>query len=210
MDQEQLGRELAELRARVEELEGALAAKSSRPWRATTYYGAYYALTGSILGMLGALASLLVNVIGSLIVGQHPLELIRVYLTFPLGERALQYTMVDHGLALVVGMCLYVVTGMALGVPFHLALTYWTPGSSLLPRLALVSTMALVLWVVNFYGILSWLQPLLFGGNWIVRLVPWYVGALTHLVFGWTMVLVYPLGLYTPYLRETEKPWPTP
>ncbi|MEX2185410.1 MAG: hypothetical protein WD875_01395, partial [Pirellulales bacterium] len=59
-------------------------------------------------------------------------------------------------------------------------------------------------WVISYYAILSWLQPLLFGGDWIVRLVPWYIGALTHLVYGWTMALVFPLGLYTPYRSPSE------
>ena len=44
----------------------------------------------------------------------------------------------------------------------------------------------------------------MFGGNWIVDTVPVWVGALTHLVYGWTMALVYPLGLYVPYRRQTE------
>ena len=68
-----------------------------------------------------------------------------------------------------------------------------------------VSLLALGVWLVNFYGILSWLQPLLFGGRWIVEQIPWWVAALTHLVFGWTMLIVYPLGRYTPYrLRVRE------
>jgi hypothetical protein len=31
------------------------------------------------------------------------------------------------------------------------------------------------------------------------------VAALTHLVFGWTMALVYPLGDFTAYRRPTEQ-----
>ena len=57
---------------------------------------------------------------------------------------------------------------------------------------------------VAVYLVLEALQPLLFGGNWIVSLIPWWVGALTHLVYGWTMALVYPLGQYVPYRRQTE------
>jgi hypothetical protein len=41
---------------------------------------------------------------------------------------------------------------------------------------------------------LIWLQPLLFGGSWIVELVPSCVVVLIHLVFGLTMALLYPLG----------------
>ncbi len=60
--------------------------------------------------------------------------------------------------------------------------------------------------MVSFYGILLWLQPLLFGGHWITdsALLPWWVAALTHLVYGWTMALVSPLGQYTPYHTVTE------
>ena len=65
-----------------------------------------------------------------------------------------------------------------------------------------VSLLSLAVWLVNFYGILYWLQPLLFGGRWIVDLIPWWVAAPTHLVFGWTMVVLYPLGRYRPYRLE--------
>ena len=71
-------------------------------------------------------------------------------------------------------------------------------------RFVVVSLLAIAVWLVNFYGVLSWLQPLLFGGRWIVDQIPWWVAALTHLVFGWTMLIVYPLGRYTPYRLETE------
>ena len=40
--------------------------------------------------------------------------------------------------------------------------------------------------------------------NLIVNRIPPWVAALTHLVFGWTMVLVYPLGQFVPYKRITE------
>jgi hypothetical protein len=32
------------------------------------------------------------------------------------------------------------------------------------------------------------------GGRWIIDLTPWWVAMLTHLVFGWTMALIYPLA----------------
>jgi hypothetical protein len=89
-------------------------------------------------------------------------------------------------------------------VLFNLALSRLPEGASFGKRIALVSLLSLAVWLVNFYLLLSWLQPLLFGGNWIVRLVPWWVAALTHLVFGWTMVLVYPWGQFIPYRLKTE------
>ena len=151
-------------------------------------------------------ASLLVNVIGALVFGKEPLELIRVYLTFPMGAEALDFDAVDNGLILAIGCCLYVGTGMVYGILFQLVLTRFTANSSWGMRFVVVSVLAIALWLVNFYLILSWLQPLLFGGSWIVDQIPWWVAAITHLVFGWTMLIIYPLGRYTPYRLQTETP----
>ncbi len=200
-------RELEELRARVRRLETELAPGGKPPveqWQERGYYTAYYATTGFLLGGVAALVSLVFNIVGSLLFGNQPLELIRVYLTFPMGEKALDFNAVDNGLILAIGCCLYIGTGMLYGMLFQLALTWLTPKVSFATRLVLVSALALALWLVNFYGILNWLQPLLFGGNWIVERIPWWVAALTHLVFGWAMLLVYPLGRYQPYRLETN------
>ena len=132
----------------------------------------------------------------------HPLRLIQIYLTFPLGRSALE---IDKGITLAIGCCLYLATGMVYGMIFQVMLSRFAPTATLGKRLVLSSILALVIWVVNFYGILSWLQPLLFGGNWILELIPPWVAALTHLVFGWTMALVYPLGLFIPYGETADK-----
>lgn len=75
------------------------------------------------------MASLLFNVIGAPIAGKTPLELIRVYLTFPLGEKALELSnsgqggyAVGDGMILAIGCCLYLATGMLLGIPVYLCL----------------------------------------------------------------------------------------
>ena len=141
---------------------------------------------------------------GSLVVGQPPRYIIQVYLTFPLGEQALSENF-DKPLALAIGCCLYIGTGMLLGIPVHLVLTRFAHNASLPLRLVFATAIGLAIWVINFYGILSWLQPALFQGSWIIDLVPWYVGAMTHLVFAWTMAVVYPLGLYQPYRLQTEQ-----
>lgn len=202
-------RELAELRARVAHLENETSASEplSTEWT-RRYYLTYYATTGFFLGMIAALVSLLVNVAGSLLVGQHPLQLIRVYLTFGLGDRALdlQLDKGDGGLALIIGICLYIATGMLLGVFFQVALSRFADQGTLIKRLTIATVLALVLWVVNFYLLLSWMQPLLFGGHWMVdpQFLPPWVAALTHLVFGWTMAVIYPWGMYEPYRVVTE------
>jgi len=200
-------KELTELRARVTQLDAeATAAEPLNIEWTRRYYLTYYATTGFFLGMIAALVSLLFNVAGSLLVGQHPLQLIRVYLTFGLGARALdlQLDKGDGGLALIIGCCLYIATGMLLGVLFQVVLSRFADKATLIKRVAIATGLALIVWVVNFYLLLSWIQPLLFGGNWIVTQIPWWVGALTHLVFGWTMALTYPLGMYETYRVRTE------
>ena len=199
-------RELAELQARTAELSNELAEQEPvQPFQPKGYYAAYYATTGFMLGIFGAMSSLVFNIVGSVLVGQHPLELIRVYLTFPLGDKALQ---LDSGLALAVGCCLYLATGMLLGIPVYLALTYWTANASLVKRIMVASIISVLIWVVMYYGILSWLQPAVVDmspDNWIIRRVPPWVALLSHLVFGWTIALLYPLGDFTAYRRPMDQ-----
>ncbi len=196
--------ELEQLKARVAQLEAELKSDqvSQEIWQAKGYYTAYYATTGFMLGVFGALTSLMFNVVGSLLFDKHPLQIIRVYLTFPLGASALELE--QRSITLAIGCCLYIATGMLFGIPFHMLLVRFTAESSVWERMRVAAAMGIALWIINYYLILSWLQPLLFGGNWIVAEVPWYVGMLTHLVYGCTMALVYPLGLYSPYKPQTQ------
>ena len=207
--------EFEALKARVQQLEAELQeVESQKPWQPTGPYPAYDATTGFLLGGLASGAALLVNVIGAPIAGQHPLELIRVYLTFPLGEKALALAdpanpaaSVSDGMILAFGCCLFIATGMLLGMPLQLILSRFKGMESLTKRLAVASVLALGLWAFNFYAVLWWLQPLLFGGNWIVdtNFLPVWVAAGTHLVFGWTMALLYPLGQFIPYQTAAER-----
>jgi hypothetical protein len=197
-------RELDDLRVRVHQLEAELG-QPAAPWRPSGYYTAYYATTGFILGGVAAMSSLLFNIIGSLLFEENPLELIRVYLTFPMGQQALDFDAVNNGLILAIGCCLYLGTGMLYGMLFQIVLSRFTADSSLATRFIVVSLLSIAVWVTNFYGILSWLQPLLFGGRWIVEQIPWWVAATTHLVFGWSMLILYPLGRFTPYRQQPEK-----
>lgn len=202
--------ELNELRSRVAQLESEaeIAEQAAdipqRQW-SRGFYLTYYATAGFFLGMVAALASLAFNVVGSYLVGQHPLQLIKVYLTFGLGERALDPQLSD-GLVLIIGCCLYIATGMFLGIPFQIILARLANGGGLPARLAIATVIAIAIWFINFYLVLSWLQPLLFGGNWIVdpSHLPVWVAVLTHLVFGWTMAVVYPLGKFEPYQARTR------
>jgi hypothetical protein len=196
--------ELNQLRARLATLESQLH-KTPPHWEAQGFYGLYHATAGLMLGIIGAAASLLFNVIGSLMVNQDPMQLIKVYLTFPLGEKALSPDF-NNNIALALGCCLYLGTGMLFGVPFQLILARFLPRAGIAGRLVAATVLGLVLWLVNFYGILSWLQPAVTGGKWIIdpKVLPPLVGAATHLVFAWTMAIVFPWGNYQPYFRQTE------
>lgn len=205
MSIEEKQRELAELKARVQQLESEVVhenAPTESAWPPPDFYAAYYAMTGGILGIFGAMVSLMVNVIAAPIAGKPALEIIRVYLTFPVGARALALSPESNGLVLAMGCCLYIATGMLIGVPiYYVMVRLCGKDAPLGKRLVVGGAVALAIWAVNFYGILSWLQPMLFGGNWITdpAVLPAWVAAGTHLVFGWTLALLYPWGQFTAY-----------
>lgn len=210
--------EFESLKARVAQLESELNDGGVQPhWQpgGSGYYWAYHLTSGFLLGLLGAAAALLVNVVLAPMAGKHPLELIRVFLTFPLGADALsladpvkQIPTVRDGMILAFGCCLYLGTGLMIGMPFHVAMTRFVPDSSLANRLIVATVLSLAIWLIGFYGILIWLQPALFGGSWITngQHLPWWVAAGTHLVFGWTMALLAPLAKLVPYEPPSELP----
>lgn len=211
---QQKQQQLEALKAQVASLEAELAASDvPGPWSPKTFYSGYYATVGFVLGGFAAMVSLLFNVIGSSIAGKHPLEIIRVYLTFPLGEKAMavgsqadkQNFVIDDGMILALGCCLYIGTGMVLGSLFHWVIGRFAENKPLTTRIVWGTMLGTVVWFVNYYLILSWLQPALFGGDWIVNgPMPWWVALATHIVFGWSMALMAPFGAYVPYKRPTD------
>ncbi len=197
MDRAEKINRLEELRAEAAKIEAELAAEERTPsWPPRDYYLAYHTLAGMVLGFVGACASLMFNVIGSAIVDQSPFQLIKVYMTFPLGARALE---ISDGFALAGGCGLYLCTGAIFGVPIHLVLSSWMARSSFVSRFVATTIMGLALWIVNFYVLLSWLQPSLIGGNWILDQIPWWVAAATHVVFAWSLLAVSRWGHFAPY-----------
>jgi hypothetical protein len=203
--------ELARLEAESARLANEIATEeathgdwANRDWADQGYYLTYYATSGFFLGMIAALASLMFNIVGASAAGKEPLQLIRVYLTFGMGEKALDPAF-DNGLALAMGCVLYIATGMLLGILFQVILGWLAPRAGLATRLIWASVIAVAIWLINFYGLISWIQPLLFGGSWIVdnQQLPWWVALSTHLVFGWTMALIYPWGVFRPYQPRT-------
>ncbi len=159
------------------------------------------------------MVSLLFNVIGSTVAGKHSLEIIRVYLTFPLGARALPLGNAECGFRVChqrwhnsgAGLLSLHRDRHGAGKPVPLCDLPIRENKSLLARLIWGSVLGAVVWFVNYYLILSWLQPALFGGNWITNneYLPWWVALATHLVFGWSMAVMTPFGAYVPYRRPT-------
>jgi hypothetical protein len=88
------------------ELESESLSEAAGEWARKGYYLTYYATAGFFLGMVAALVSLMFNIIGASVAGENPLQLIKVYLTFGLGGRALDPAF-DSGLALAMGCVLY-------------------------------------------------------------------------------------------------------
>ena len=150
---------LAELRDEVSQLERELQ-ETPGVWqlRDTEYYGMYHAAGGFALGIIGAVVSLLFNVVGALVVGLHPLRLIQVYLTFPLGERALSNEFDTEWRWRLAVVCI-LAQGCCWVFPFRYRWLGFSPMAVWVARLVFATVLGVVLWLVNFYGILSWLQP---------------------------------------------------
>ncbi len=171
-------------RLESEAARGSGAAKTA--WPPDGFYMTWHVLAGLVLGAVAAAVSLILNVVGAPMFGHRPFDLVRTYLTFPMGERALQ---VEDGAVLTIGSILYLATGAVVGLALHLFMRVRYDGVSLGRRLALATVVGVVLWITSFYLILSWLQPKLLGGNWIVEGIPWWVGLGTHLAFTWSLAL---------------------
>jgi hypothetical protein len=181
-------RELERLYAEVRRIEAALedhgATPEGLPGRMIL---TYHALAGLLVGFVSAASSLLFNVVGSLLVREHPLQIIRVYLTFPFGTRAMDF---ETGPVVAAGILLYLLTGACLGILFHAMLAGFLGRAPTVWRFLGASALGLLVWVVNFYLILAWLQPIVTGTESILLSVPAWLGASTHLVYAWTAVLV--------------------
>lgn len=203
MDRQAKIAELEQLRIRTAELESEIVVGSHGDWAPESYYTVYHILAGMVLGLIASSASLLFNIVGAVMMGEHPLQLIRVYLTFPLGEKALS---LDSGFALAAGCCLYLGTGMFGGIPFHMILSRYFPDAPLLKRFIVATILGLGVWVINFYGLIYWLQPMLIDGRrWIVEQVPVVVAIFTHLVFAWTILLANQWGRFVPPAHAGEE-----
>lgn len=164
-------------------------------WPPPGFYATYYLVAGLMLGTMGAINSFLFNLVGSFVVNQDPMLLLRVLGTFFIGESALT----THDMTfLMLVMLTHLSVGAVAGAIFHLVLNLLWPRLSGLGLLLVSAGFGVLLWVVTFYGVIAWLQPMLVGQAYILQMMPVWVALLTHVVYGMTLGLLQPMGRFVP------------
>ena len=187
-------------RAAISELEAQLAPEpATAGWPPSGFYLTFYVVAGTIIGILGSLTSFLFNVAGSLLVNQDPLYILRVYGTVFLGAKAL--TTEDLNFFMLVAIVHFSVGAIA-GAVYHVLVNLFVPDRPL-TQIGLGALYGLLMWIVNFYFVLTWLQPRLVGAPYVLQLMPAWVAAATHLVYGLTLGVLQPLGRFVPYRPVT-------
>jgi len=196
---EELRKQVEEARRRHQELEAELRRVErhewERIWFPQGFYTAYYVLSGCVLGMIAAWCTLLFNMGGAVVVGESPLKLLRVYSTFlGLANSAERLDAV----VLIFALGMHTFTGAVCGAPIHVVYSRFFMGQKPASRLVTGVWLGAVMWIVNFYGILSWLQPLVTGTteSYIVNNIPGWVGFLTHVAFVEVVLLLQPLAVF--------------
>lgn len=171
-------------------------------WPPRQFYTTFYVVVGMILGIMGSLASFFFNVVGSMFIDQDPMMLIRIFGTFFRGQEAL--TTDDQSFIMLVLMVHFTV-GAVGGAIYHLAVNRRWADRSYGYKILLGAGWGLAIWIVNFYLVLSWLQPLLVGEAFILKMIPFWVAALTHVVYGLILGILQPIGRFVPYSQPREE-----
>jgi hypothetical protein len=206
-DREQILRQIEHQRATLLELEAELLGEAQRPqgaspsWPPKGFYLTFYVVAGLLIGILGSLASFACNVLGSLLLEQDPLLFLRVYGTVFLGPKALVTD--DLNFFMLVAVVHFSVGAFA-GAIFHVLVNLFVPDRTSL-QVGLGVLYGVLLWIINFYVVIVWLQRDLFGEAYVLQLMPAWVALLTHAVYGLTLGILQPLGRFVPY-RATAEP----
>lgn len=198
-DHSEIEREIARHREAIAALEAQVAATAAvvpqHPWPPPGFYLTFYVVVGAVLGIVGSLVSFLFNVFGSLMVDQDPYYILRVYGTVFLGQEALTTDNLNFFMLVAV---VHFSVGALAGSVFHVVVN-WFGLSGAGRQIALGAAYGLLMWIVNFYFVLTWLEPALVGQAYVIELIPAWVGALTHILYGVTLGLLQPLGHFAPY-----------
>jgi len=154
----------------------------SRQWR-----NVYYGTVGAVAGFLGSLVMITGDVIAAGIMGKSPFMLLRVYATLKEGAGALSLSDWSFFLNAFV---MHLALGSAFGAIFALIVSGRARYQSMAYYLAAGTMFGLTIWIVNFYLLLSWIQPLINGREYILTNIPWGVAAITHAMYGLTIAAV--------------------
>ena len=147
----------------------------------------YLGTVGALAGFLGSLTSLAANLLGAWALGIERLMLLRVYATIFEGSDALQ---LENTSFVAEVLLIHMIVGAMFGVVFVTLASRFLQSRQLVHYAAAGGGFGLLLWIGNFYLILSWLQPLISGDAYIVENIPWWVAALTHSCYGLTLAVV--------------------
>jgi hypothetical protein len=198
---DELLREIDEHLAAIRTLESRLPpTPAASGWPPKGFYLTFYVVSGLLIGILGSLTSFLANVLGSLWVRQDPLLFLRVYGTFFLGPKAL--TTDDLNFFMLVAVVHFSVGAVA-GAVFQVLVSRFVPDNAPL-QIILGVLYGLLMWLVNHYVVIAWMQPQLVGRPYVLDLMPVWVGALSHAIYGLTLGILQPLGRFRPYRRMAE------
>jgi hypothetical protein len=156
-------------------------------------------LAGTIVSIYAALFTFAANVVGASIMGLNPFELLRVYATFFMGGSPIDGAP-DIGVVLGMAMGLHLATAAIVGMPLYVVHDALFRRHGFKRRAVHGLWLGIVMWLVNYYALLSWLQPLtlrLIGAPgeaspFILQTMPPWVAALTHICFA-EIVLLVPL-----------------
>jgi hypothetical protein len=195
-DKQALQQEIDQHKNAISALESRIQAMEARPESWPEFYFVYYCVAGLMIGVIGALTSFLFNVVGSMIVHQDPMQLIRVFGTFFVGEEAL--TSQDLNFLMLVLMSHFSVGSVA-GAIYHVTMNKYFADRSYEWKLMMGVAWGLAIWIGSFYLVISWVQPMMVGEAFILDMIPFWVAALTHIVYGVTIGLLEPIGRFTPY-----------
>lgn len=162
------------------------------PRVSANWTSAYLATVGALAGFLGSVFSLAFNVVGAWLMGIEPLKLLRVYATLRQGASALDP---QNNPFLADALFAHLAVGSFFGAVFVLMMREAAQMRTFMRHVVAGVLFGLALWIVNFYLILAWLQPIINGDALIVKNIPWPVAILTHVCYGLTVALVsFPFG----------------
>jgi hypothetical protein len=172
---------------------------ASEPGNGWLHGISYYVLIGIVTSIYAAWVSLGLSILWWLSLGQEPFKLLRVYATFFQGAEALTLD-ANLGIVIVLALVLHSVTGAIVGTPLFVVYHRFFPGQSSALRAVNGAWLGILIWVINFYAILTWLQPMMLKGlaytgeprAYIVENMPWWAAALTHLCFTEVITLMQP------------------